>query len=215
MTVLAERPGLEQLDLANEIGVDRTTIGDVLVRMERRGLVRRKVSAGDRRAKLVQLTTKGAKIHRAMARAVQRTHDRTLDALPPRNSQGFPPRSRAACRNQQPSRARQNAIALAAASEALERRSQVNKIVSASRFARSLAKLAHNDRHRPTRWPRHRRRLSEPPRLAHRPFRGGQRNRRVRQNLSRRPKQRAQHAFRRRGKAGWRYGHRRGLCRSR
>jgi DNA-binding MarR family transcriptional regulator len=89
MTVLAERPGLEQLDLANEIGVDRSTIGDVLIRMERRGLVRRRVSAGDRRAKLVQLTAKGAKIHRAMARAVQRTHDRTLDALPTRNRKDF------------------------------------------------------------------------------------------------------------------------------
>jgi DNA-binding MarR family transcriptional regulator len=89
MTVLAERPDLEQLDLANEIGVDRTTIGDVLFRMQKRGLVRRRVSAGDRRAKLVQLTAKGAKIHRAMARAVQRTHDRTLDALPVRNRKDF------------------------------------------------------------------------------------------------------------------------------
>jgi DNA-binding MarR family transcriptional regulator len=83
MTVLAERPGLEQLDLANEIGVDRTTIGDVLVRMERRGLLRRVVSPQDRRAKLVRLTAKGAKLHHAMADAVQRTHDRTLEALAP------------------------------------------------------------------------------------------------------------------------------------
>lgn len=89
MTVLAERPGLEQLDLATEIGVDRTTIGDVLVRMEKRALLRRTVSPNDRRAKLVRLTNKGTKLHRSMEDAVQRTHDRTLDVLPPPDRAAF------------------------------------------------------------------------------------------------------------------------------
>jgi DNA-binding MarR family transcriptional regulator len=89
MTILAERPGLEQLDLANEIGVDRTTIGDVLVRMEKRGLVRRTVSLKDRRAKLVRLTAKGTKLYRAMAAPVKRTHDQTLKALPATDRAAF------------------------------------------------------------------------------------------------------------------------------
>ena len=45
LTVLAEQPDLQQVALAQEIGVDRTTLTNVLRRLERRGMLTRCVAA--------------------------------------------------------------------------------------------------------------------------------------------------------------------------
>ena len=45
LTVAAAQPGLDQAALAIEVGVDRTTMADVLARLERRGLIRRSRAA--------------------------------------------------------------------------------------------------------------------------------------------------------------------------
>ena len=43
LTAAAAQPGLEQARLAHEVGVDRTTLANVVARLEGRGLVRRTV----------------------------------------------------------------------------------------------------------------------------------------------------------------------------
>ncbi len=81
MTALAARGELDQNGLALEIGLERTSVGEVVPRLQRRGLLARRKSAIDGRVKMVRLTDRGRKLLRRMARAVQRAHDRTIDRL--------------------------------------------------------------------------------------------------------------------------------------
>lgn len=83
MTVLQAHPGLEQARLGEEAGVDRATLANVVGRLERRGLVRRRPSGTDRRVRLVSLTPGGAALLIQMEEPARRAHARTLAALPP------------------------------------------------------------------------------------------------------------------------------------
>jgi DNA-binding MarR family transcriptional regulator len=83
MTVVAAQPGLDQTALAQEVGVDRATLANVLARLEGRGLVRRASGRTDRRIKCVSLSASGGRILVAMDEAVSRAHLRTIEALPP------------------------------------------------------------------------------------------------------------------------------------
>src|SRR5271154_3737164 len=56
MTTLAARGELEQNNLALEIGLERTSVAEVVPRLQRRGLLQRRRSATDGRVKLVRLT---------------------------------------------------------------------------------------------------------------------------------------------------------------
>jgi MarR family transcriptional regulator, lower aerobic nicotinate degradation pathway regulator len=81
MTTLAARGELEQNSLALEIGLERTSVAEVVPRLQGRGLLERRRSAQDRRVKLVRLTRRGRTVVRNMAQAVQRAHDRTIGQL--------------------------------------------------------------------------------------------------------------------------------------
>jgi MarR family transcriptional regulator, lower aerobic nicotinate degradation pathway regulator len=81
MTTLAARGELEQNSLALQIGLERTSVAEVVPRLAGRGLLQRRRSAQDGRVKLVRLTRKGNTLVRRMAHAVQRAHDRTIDQL--------------------------------------------------------------------------------------------------------------------------------------
>jgi DNA-binding MarR family transcriptional regulator len=81
MTTLAARGELEQNSLALEIGLERTSVAEVVPRLQGRGLLERRRSAQDGRVKLVRLTRRGRTLVRRMAQAVQRAHDRTICQL--------------------------------------------------------------------------------------------------------------------------------------
>jgi len=81
MTALEMRGELEQNSLALEIGLERTSVAEVIPRLEARGLVEWRRSAKDARVKLTRLTRKGRTLVRKMAPAVERAHDRTIDRL--------------------------------------------------------------------------------------------------------------------------------------
>lgn len=59
MSMLSTRPGLDQATLAGLIAYDRVTLGGVVDRLEAKGLVDRKVSKSDRRARELFLTEDG------------------------------------------------------------------------------------------------------------------------------------------------------------
>ncbi len=59
LTVLDSDGVLDQISVAKQISADRNTVGDVLRRLESRGLIERPASENDRRAKLAQITEKG------------------------------------------------------------------------------------------------------------------------------------------------------------
>jgi DNA-binding MarR family transcriptional regulator len=82
MTALAERGELDQNGLALEIGLERTSVAEVVPRLMERGLLERRPSHSDRRVKLVRLTRKGRSLLARMATAAQRAHERTIERLP-------------------------------------------------------------------------------------------------------------------------------------
>jgi DNA-binding MarR family transcriptional regulator len=81
MTILLEQPGLDQISLGSELGIDRTNVADVLMRLEDRGLVRRQVSRADRRMKLASLTDEGETLTRQMETHMKRAQDRLMAPL--------------------------------------------------------------------------------------------------------------------------------------
>lgn len=81
MTVLLNNPGLGQVSIANEAGIDRTNVADVLARLEDRGLVRRRTGTDDRRVKLAYLTDEGDRVAHDMEASVLRAQDRLVAPL--------------------------------------------------------------------------------------------------------------------------------------
>lgn len=75
LAAISEIPGLSQSDLVRATGVDRSTLADIMGRLERRGWVTRAASALDGRAHAVRLTTAGEDALRAAT-----THARAADA---------------------------------------------------------------------------------------------------------------------------------------
>jgi len=89
MTVVRAQPGLEQVALAQEVGVDRTTLTNVLTRLEGRGLITRAAVETDRRVKVVSLTQEGRATLIRMTDAAERAHTRTIEALAPAEREAF------------------------------------------------------------------------------------------------------------------------------
>jgi DNA-binding MarR family transcriptional regulator len=81
LTALFIRGKLDQVSLAEELGIDRTNVAEVLKRLSARGLVKREENPADRRAKLASLTAKGQKLTGSMYDAMQRAQDRLLAPL--------------------------------------------------------------------------------------------------------------------------------------
>jgi DNA-binding MarR family transcriptional regulator len=89
LTVASAKPGLDQAAMANEVGVDRATMADVLARLERRGLVRRSRAARDARLKLVHVTVAGKRLLTRMDQHARDAHERTISPLPPAERAAF------------------------------------------------------------------------------------------------------------------------------
>ena len=64
---LQREPNLDQISLAERIGVDRTNIGLIIDGLEKRGLVERTVHPDDRRARLIRVTPDGVAAHARQA----------------------------------------------------------------------------------------------------------------------------------------------------
>jgi MarR family transcriptional regulator, lower aerobic nicotinate degradation pathway regulator len=79
MYILRARPGLDQISLAKLIGLDRSTTGLVLGKLERSGLVVRQPSAHDRRRKELALTPQGETLLVSLAEPVQRAQAKAME----------------------------------------------------------------------------------------------------------------------------------------
>ena len=55
LTLIRANPGITQVALAAAFGVDKSTMSPVIVRLEKRGLIRREVLASDRRCHALYL----------------------------------------------------------------------------------------------------------------------------------------------------------------
>jgi DNA-binding MarR family transcriptional regulator len=82
LVAVREHPGIDQRTLAARIAFDTSTIGGVVDRLERDGLMQRQTSPTDRRARVLNLTDAGHKAVDALVPAVQRTQQRILAPIP-------------------------------------------------------------------------------------------------------------------------------------
>ena len=74
--------GLVQRTLAGRIGLDTSTIGAVVDRLESRELIQRKVSPDDKRVRLLSVTAAGKKLLDRVMPAMLRAQERMLAPLP-------------------------------------------------------------------------------------------------------------------------------------
>ncbi|MFZ5690333.1 MAG: MarR family winged helix-turn-helix transcriptional regulator [Pseudomonadota bacterium] len=85
MVAIQENEGIDATRLSAQIAFDRSTLGNVLERLEARGLIERYASADDKRIKLLKLTAQGRTVTRRAEAAVRRTQDRILAPLAPKD----------------------------------------------------------------------------------------------------------------------------------
>ena len=82
LAAIAEAEGASQSDLVRTTGVDRSTLAEMMARMEKKGLIARAASADDGRAKSVRLTNEGRRRLDAVLPAIKDVDRRLLAALP-------------------------------------------------------------------------------------------------------------------------------------
>ncbi len=82
LAAISEQPGLSQSDLGRVIGIDRSTLADMMARMENRGWVVRTPSTSDGRAYSVLLGQAGGTMLSATTQHARAADAAILDLLP-------------------------------------------------------------------------------------------------------------------------------------
>jgi DNA-binding MarR family transcriptional regulator len=89
LAAIAEQPGRSQTDLVLATGVDRSTLADMITRMEKRGWILRVTAADDARANAVTLASAGrAALNNAIPHA-RAADEALLEALPRGDRRAF------------------------------------------------------------------------------------------------------------------------------
>ena len=78
-----QNPGLNQTDLVRLIGIDRSTLTELLRRMIARGMLRRERRAADRRNKALFMTALGKDVLTRALPAVARAQEQIMEPIPP------------------------------------------------------------------------------------------------------------------------------------
>jgi DNA-binding MarR family transcriptional regulator len=78
--VIMHRPGIDQISVANLLGLDRSTTGMVLKKLEEDGLVVRSIGTHDRRRHSLRLTRSGERLLSQLAEPARRAQARVLSA---------------------------------------------------------------------------------------------------------------------------------------
>jgi DNA-binding MarR family transcriptional regulator len=79
-----QNDGMSQTELVKLTGIDRSTLADMIMRMQKRDLLLRKRTEEDGRANAVRITTTGRRALRASMPAMVKADAALLDALPAR-----------------------------------------------------------------------------------------------------------------------------------
>jgi len=77
LTVIGANPGLRAMEVSEALGIRRPNLVAMLDELERRGLARRKVVPGDRRAQALYLTREGTALLRQLKRLAA-AHERDV-----------------------------------------------------------------------------------------------------------------------------------------
>lgn len=82
---LMRHPGMTQVEIAEELDLDKAAIGRTIERLERLALLHRQNCAEDGRAKRVFLTARAAELGQAIKLVAETTYAEILGSLPPRD----------------------------------------------------------------------------------------------------------------------------------
>jgi DNA-binding MarR family transcriptional regulator len=89
LMVLKERPGVDQISLAKLLGLDRSTTGMVLGKLEKAGLVGRFIGTHDRRRRNLALTPAGNAMLERLAEPARRAQMQVLSPFTPEERKLF------------------------------------------------------------------------------------------------------------------------------
>jgi DNA-binding MarR family transcriptional regulator len=89
LQAVANAPGVDQRTLARSIGLDTSTTGGVVDRLEARALLQRSANPDDRRVRLLHLTDAGRALLAQAQPAMLRAQQRILEPLPPAERETF------------------------------------------------------------------------------------------------------------------------------
>ena len=81
LVAISTHPGIDATRLSAVIAFDRSTLGNVIERLEAKELIERNPSPGDKRVKLLTLSKSGAALLRAIMPSVDRAQQRMLQPL--------------------------------------------------------------------------------------------------------------------------------------
>ena len=82
LLTVEEHEGLSQTDLVNMTGIDRSTLADMIGRMLKRDLLRRRRTDDDARANSVSITSSGKRALATVLSRVKKAEDKVLAPLP-------------------------------------------------------------------------------------------------------------------------------------
>jgi len=82
LSATSAQEGLSQTELVNMTGIDRSTLAELVARMERNGLLVREKLANDARANAIRLSDKGRALVRTATSRAMEADSAILDALP-------------------------------------------------------------------------------------------------------------------------------------
>lgn len=89
LAAVADSEGASQADIVERTGIDRSTLADMVSRMEKSGLLKRKQSKHDARAKSVSLMAKGRKALTVTRDGVAQADEALLEMLPSNRRAAF------------------------------------------------------------------------------------------------------------------------------
>ena len=89
LVTVAHNEGLSQTGLVDRTGIDRSTLADIVRRMQRKGLLQRRRTREDARAYAVKLTDEGRRVLRTAEPLAKRVDERILEALPAKQRDQF------------------------------------------------------------------------------------------------------------------------------
>lgn len=99
---MAENEGVSQNGIVERTGIDRSTLADVVRRLQKKGWLQRRRTREDARAYAVKLTDEGHKLLRNATPLANKVDQRILQALPSRGGEEFIERLQAIVRTLQP-----------------------------------------------------------------------------------------------------------------
>jgi DNA-binding MarR family transcriptional regulator len=89
LATLAQEEGVSQTVLTERTHIDRSTLADIVRRLQKKGLLQRRRTKEDARAYAVKLTDEGRRVLRMAEPLSKKVDERILNALPTRERERF------------------------------------------------------------------------------------------------------------------------------